>query len=75
MSGNDERKIHKRINTLYPSGIRIGNSNGTFILEFLDDREDSLEVIFSGALQEELIKDLYEKFSVHLGVIQDNEEI
>lgn len=68
----DNRPIVKNVTTASPAGIRIGRSNDSLILEFLDDRESHLEVIFSGAINREILEDLVEKFQSHLA--SDNEK-
>lgn len=66
MSENEQRDVVKAVSTLFPSGVRIGHSGEIFILEFLDDRETHMEVVFSGALNEEMVEDLYEKLKSHI---------
>ncbi|WP_162996120.1 hypothetical protein [Pseudomonas putida] len=66
MAENEPRDVVKAVNTLFPSGVRIGHSGEVLILEFLDDRETHLEVVFSAALNEDMIVDLYEKFKSHI---------
>lgn len=66
MSESQSRDVIKGINTLFPSGVRIGYSGDIFILEFLDDRETHMEVVFSGALNDEMVEDLYEKLKKHI---------
>lgn len=73
MSDNESRPVHKNITTTSPAGIRIGRTTETLILEFLDDRETHLEVIFSGAINREILEDLVEKFQSHLSA-SDNEK-
>lgn len=66
MSDRDARTVVKNITTTSPAGVRTGRSGDVLILEFLDDREDHLEVIFSGAINREILEDLVEKFQSHL---------
>lgn len=66
MSDSDARPIYKNLTTTSPAGVRIGQSGDVLILEFLDDRESHLEVIFSGAINREILEDLVEKFQTHL---------
>lgn len=72
MSDSEDRPVLKNITTTSPAGIRIGRSGDTLILEFLDDRENHFEVIFSGAINREILEDLIEKFQSHLAI--DNEK-
>lgn len=73
MSDNESRPVYKNITTASPAGVRIGRTSEALILEFLDDRETHLEVIFSGAINREILEDLVEKFQSHLSA-SDNEK-
>lgn len=54
----DEKKVIKRTPTIYPSGFRLARNSGAIVLEFLDDRDDSVEVTFSCAMNPEVVKEL-----------------
>lgn len=69
---SSEREVVKGVTTVFPSGFRLGLSGDTLILEFLDDRDSHIEVIFSGAVSNDIVADLIEKFQQHL--VKKNEE-
>lgn len=68
MAGSKEKKpkVIKEVTTVYPTGFRIARNQGLAILEFLDDREDSIAVIFSAAMGKTIAKDLTDRLSAFL---------
>lgn len=63
---SEKRKVTKEVTTVFPTGFRVATNQGLAILEFLDDRGERMEVIFSAAMGKGIVKDLSDKLGKFL---------
>lgn len=70
----EDKKVVKGITTVYPSGYRLARNGGAAVLEFLDDRDEHVEVIYSGAMNIDIVKDLIKSLEHFISVSEDNEK-
>ncbi len=70
----DEKKVVKRVSTVYPAGYRMARNSGAAVQEFLYDRDESMEVIFSFAMNPHVVIELIKSLELYISTSVDDDE-